>query len=86
MKNGDLPANPIFNSDGLSSNEHAFVPDGLGLTKREDFAKAALEGLCSNGEFLAAIGDGISEEKRTQAVGFAALEMADGLLIALEAT
>ena len=47
IKNGSNPANPIFNSCG----EIGEMDDGyneLGLTKREHFAIAALQGLLVN--------------------------------------
>ncbi len=44
MKNGDLPAMPIeFNGFGQ------FAPEAYeGLSKREMFAMAAMQGLCAN--------------------------------------
>ena len=46
IKNGDLPATAIeFNGFGL------YAPEShLGLTKREQFAMAAMQGMLSNGE------------------------------------
>ena len=42
MKNADKPINPV-----LTQN-----PSFIGLTKREHFAGLAMQGFCSNQEFL----------------------------------
>lgn len=41
MENSERPAYPVESQSAVSSNYH-------GLTKREEFAKAALQGLCGN--------------------------------------
>lgn len=46
MKNGNLPARPIFNSDGHTHTIGDLKENGL--TKREAFAKAAMKSLLSN--------------------------------------
>ena len=52
MSNGDMPANPIFNSEGGVSYYDPLIskhPDACnGLTKREAFAMAAMQGLLSD--------------------------------------
>lgn len=53
MKNADLPAMPLTGdaytdfSSHLNKG-HGFEPECLGLTKREMFAMAAMQGLCAN--------------------------------------
>jgi hypothetical protein len=44
MKNSERPAHPV---DSQSQSEHYH-----GLTKRESFAMAALQGLCANPAYL----------------------------------
>ena len=53
MKNRDKPINPIFNNNGFFTHE-SHIKDSLliGLTKREYYAGLALQGICSNQEFL----------------------------------
>lgn len=53
MRNENMPANPIFGSDGVLSRireGHTKMPEDAcgGLTKRERFALAAMQGICSN--------------------------------------
>jgi hypothetical protein len=49
MNNGDTPASPLPASDlGLGGND-------LGLTKREAFAMAAMQGILSNPAYLEAL-------------------------------
>ena len=43
-KNGDIPAGTMFDGDGIGDT---------GLTKREMFAMAAMQGLCANGSHAA---------------------------------
>lgn len=50
MNNGDMPASPIFDSNSrlraFTCNE-GFTKMASGLTKRERFAMAVMQGLCS---------------------------------------
>lgn len=53
MKNADLPAYPVHYVDyscGIDGNEGPFLvtKSDTGLTKREMFAMAAMQGICSN--------------------------------------
>jgi hypothetical protein len=49
MKNADMPASPVFNSEGFVSNtascDISFTDMITGLTKREAFAMEAMAGL-----------------------------------------
>ena len=68
MKNADKPINPV-----LTQN-----PSLIGLTKREYFAGLAMQGFCSNQEFLKNLnGD-------PNLVTQACIEIADKLLKQLE--
>lgn len=72
IKNGDMPASPSMkgNSFGKAANT-TFHPEG-GLTKREQFAMAAMQGFCADG--------GMDPQKIPQG----AVEVADALLKELE--
>lgn len=51
MKNADMPAMPIpddSESGGSLPSAHIDENGANGLTKREEFAKAAMQGLCAN--------------------------------------
>lgn len=52
IKNGDLPAMPIFLTDAMTEaaeNNHGDAVDKIcGLTKREMFAMAAMQGLLAS--------------------------------------
>jgi hypothetical protein len=74
IKNGDLPAMPIeLNGFGL------YAPESyLGLTKREMFAMAAMQGILSNGVDYTMYGD--------QDICKDAVIHADNLLAELEKT
>lgn len=50
MKNGDMPAMPVFNDSGAVTADYGFLSgEGMGLTKREYFAAMAMQGMLSNG-------------------------------------
>lgn len=51
MKNGDMPAMPVFNDCGQVSQVESgcLSGDGMGLTKREYFAAMAMQGMLSHG-------------------------------------
>lgn len=73
MKNGDTPANPltwkaIIHNDGLK------IDDCYGLTKREQFAMAAIQGLASSA----------AEYSRFHEMAKDAVAIADALLAELE--
>ena len=52
MNNGDMPAMPMFSSDAkpcqVRDTSTQSTIDASGLTKRETFAMAAMQGLLSN--------------------------------------
>lgn len=50
MKNGDMPAMPVFNDCGQVSQVESgcLYGDGMGLTKREYFAALAMQGLLAS--------------------------------------
>jgi hypothetical protein len=78
MRNADMPAAPIVNSEGaptlgVNCTDAHFA---MGLTKREAFAMAAMQGLLTNASLYACT------EKDTAK---AAVLHADALLAALEA-
>lgn len=75
--NGKDPAFPGLEKFEMFDDEKAryvevYKPSG-GLTKREEFAKAAMQGLCANYSY-----DG--------AISFNAVEIADALIAALSKT
>lgn len=84
MKNADMPAMPIFNSNGapIHYSNAGLDNDGVmaGLTKREAFAKAAMQGILAAGN----VDDFVVGDE----VGFAsfAVSCADALLAELERT
>ena len=48
MKNGDMPAMPVFSDSGAVTTNYGFLSgEGMGLTKREYFAAMAMQGLMS---------------------------------------
>lgn len=84
MKNGDMPANVLVSStgalwnlrDGHEDSQYLGQPNerfSFGMTKREMFAMAALQGIlsCDNSEF-------------TNVAAISAVEHADALLAELE--
>jgi len=73
--NGDLPAEPIFNSDGFCTSI-TNLDGAMGLTKREHFAAMAMQGLMSR--------IGVDEEWNLKEYSNTAVEAADALLAALE--
>lgn len=82
MKNGDLPAMPIVmvtEQSQYNGNTYAEVKQSYdGLTKRERFAMAAMQGILSNGVDFT-----LHEDKD---VAKAAIIHADNLLAELERT
>lgn len=48
IKNGDLPAMPVSCSETLCQMTGTVKPEFAGLTKREQFAMAAMQGLCAD--------------------------------------
>ena len=73
MKNADKPINPILTQSPSLQNDTS-----LGLTKREYFAGLAMQGLCSNQEFLKNLNG------EPNSVAQACIEIADELLKQLE--
>ena len=77
MKNGDLPAMPVEEGHLYQSRRDngSWALGALGLTKREMFAMAAMQGIlsCDNSEF-------------TNVAAISAVAHADALLAELERT
>lgn len=74
MKNADLPAMPSgVLQDGHNCGEY---PLNAGLTKREQFAMAAMQGLCANN----------NEYTSFEHLANSAVQHADALLAELERT
>lgn len=69
VKNGDMPAMPVF-PDTETGHAAAF----RGLTKREQFAMAAMQGFCTDGNM------------NTDNIPVVAVRVADELLAELERT
>lgn len=72
MKNADLPAMPVTKPVGYASVTE------YGLSKREMFAMAAMQGLCANGV--------AGSHHQTKNLVAEAVEKADALLAELERT
>lgn len=64
MKNSQQPAFPISLQEGLTNNSHV----DSGLTKREMFAMAAMQGLCTSLDGTIQINDTIAEQISKEAV------------------
>lgn len=77
MKNGDMPAMPAVEKKKFQAGYHTIMTDVYhqGLTKREAFAKAAMQGLCT----ISGYGD-IAD------IAHDAVRYADALLDELERT
>jgi len=86
MKNSEQPIYPQSENWQNDMEKHTTNPDkyghpsmdGIGLTKREYFAAAALQGFCANQNLLT---KAVAEPKL---VADACLEIADALLTQLE--
>lgn len=81
MNNGDLPASPIFNSEGAVGQTESGCLSGesMGLTKREYLAAMAMQGItsCFNIEYGVTDGD-------CEGVAKDSVRLADSLLAALK--
>lgn len=84
MRNADMPAMPMFNSNGapVHWSNGGLENDGVmcGLTKREEFAKEAMKGLLASG----ATYNGRTDARDLLAAD--AVAHADALLAELERT
>jgi hypothetical protein len=91
MKNGDMPAAPLKSGngalwnlrDGHEDSDFLGQPNerfSIGLTKREMFAMAAMQGLCSTSDLNG------SWRHDAATVAIAAANCADALLAELERT
>ncbi|HDN9804007.1 TPA: hypothetical protein P2N04_001061 [Aeromonas salmonicida] len=84
MKNADMPAMPAGVQLDNDDPESMFHPHGImqcaGLTKREEFAKAAMQGLLAGG-YCVSDGDA---RYRLKDVPTEAMNLADALLAELE--
>jgi len=87
MKNADMPAMPLVNEHGhpFHASSVAFDNHPLtsGLTKREMFAMAAMQGMLSHPEVMHT-NDDEEHENIAHAVAANAVLMADALLSKLE--
>ena len=72
IKNGDLPAMPVSCSETLCQMTGTVKPEFAGLTKREQFAMAAMQGICASGP-------GVDVD-----IAWEAVSLADALLAELE--
>ena len=87
--NGEMPANPVMNADGPVSSGGLLA---LGLTKRERFAMAAMQGILSNPAIYEDIGKAFEElgikdltgNKARENTAIISVKRADALLAALE--
>ncbi len=52
MKNADKPINPIVQEENIGQGGKILMCTEYGLTKREHYAGLAMQGFCSNQEFL----------------------------------
>lgn len=82
IKNGDMPAMPIFGSNGNPSKMNG-DEQTLGLTKREQFAMAAMQGMLAN-KYVQDFNGGESPNQ-PYTLTLKAVRYADALLKALEA-
>lgn len=85
MKNGDMPAMPVRDADNeiLRLAHYPVYANGefaTGLTKREEFAKAAMQGLLAGGYCID------DAHNRLTDVPAEALHLADAILAELERT
>ena len=73
MNNADMPARPIFNSEGFPTSD-GYLDERLaqGLTKREHFAGLAMQSLINGGE------------SRFVTIAKSSLKAADALLAELD--
>lgn len=75
MKNGDLPAMPTIYADMGTNGQREIYCDQTGLTKREQFAMAAMQGFCASSDYMS-----------FTAIATDAVAVADALLAELERT
>jgi len=85
MSNGNMPANPVKGCDGTFIDDNEDNAQWLkqckpstGLTKREAFAMAAMQGLCANQYFIA------NRDSSYKEIASNAKFMADALLKELD--
>jgi hypothetical protein len=77
IKNGDLPAMPVATEQLYESrcNSGSWELASLGITKREMFAMAAMQGICSSSPTIS-----------NELIASEAVALADALLAELERT
>jgi len=78
MKNGNLPAMPVSTSESICQMTGTLKPEFAGLTKREMFAMAAMQGILSSLPSNAVFS--------YQTTARCSVEQADALLAELEKT
>jgi hypothetical protein len=82
--NGNLPANPFTQEPyPIGAIGDSYGPMATGLTKREMFAMAAMQGLLANATVKLNIGPTGSDNLK---LGSVAVSLADALLAGLEKT
>ena len=81
MKNADLPAMPTIYADMATNGQREIYCDQTGLTKREQFAMAAMQGILSNNAMI----DNCDKQSMEWTAARAA-SCADALLAELERT
>ncbi len=80
IKNGDLPAAPTIYADMAANGQREIYCDQTGLTKREQFAMAAMQGLTANA------GANLTSDSFHVSAAVKAVKCADALLAELERT
>jgi hypothetical protein len=83
----DEPANPVTGIDPLSllSGSPITTVEAKGLTIRESFIKAAMEGLCANPNLFETLAlHSASSEVAVKYVAWQAIIQADAVLLAME--
>ena len=80
IKNGDLPAMPTIYADMATNGQREIYCDQTGLTKREQFAAMALQGILSN------TGANLTSEDLPSVAALLSIRVADLLLAELENT
>ena len=86
MKNADLPANPTIYADMGHNGQREIYCDQAGLTKREMFAMAAMQGLLSGNKVRELYELTKTGEAPLDYITRQSTDLADALLAELERT
>jgi hypothetical protein len=89
MNNSDMPANPTIymprkESGGCYKNDDTAITKYPGLTKRETFAMAAMQGILSSEYYSDFCNDARTHNKNVDGCAVMAIKHADALLKELE--